>query len=124
MASAPEPGATTRLPDAALDVTLRLDQDVDQGAVVEVALVELGRHAALVQRPALLDLFAQLVEEVIVLDAADDLFFVVQGKITGNGPRQTASGLLGLDQRHSLNSSNGKYHSPAGLLSKAFPAKR
>src|SRR6185295_1537249 len=57
------------LPDLALHVPLRPNQDVDQGAVVEIAVVEVRRDAALVERAPLLDLLAEVVEEAVVLEA-------------------------------------------------------
>ena len=57
------PGA---LPELRLDVPLGLDEDVDERPVVKVPRVELGRHAALVERAALFDLLGEGVEEVVV----------------------------------------------------------
>src|SRR5687768_8971352 len=58
----------TRSPDLGLDVSLRLDEDVDEGAVVEVLGIELGRDAALVERATFFDFLCQGLEEVVARD--------------------------------------------------------
>jgi len=50
------------------DVSFGLDEDVDERAVVEILLVEVGRDATLVERSPFLDFFGQSREEVVVLD--------------------------------------------------------
>src|SRR6266568_9305145 len=89
------------LPDARLHVALRAEDDVDDGAVVEVRLrVEVRGEPRAVQLPALLQLVSQRVEEVVLLDAADDLLLVVEGDVGADGTGKAGRLLGRLDERH------------------------
>src|SRR5216684_775514 len=92
-------------PDRGLDVALAREDDVDQGPLEEVrARVQLGVHAALVVRAALLDLLGEHGEERVVLDAFLDLRLVVERQVGGDGARQPVGRLGRLDQgRHGRN---------------------
>jgi hypothetical protein len=43
-------------------VPLRLHEDVDEGAIIVVLLVELGRHSALEEGSPLLNFFREFIE--------------------------------------------------------------
>src|SRR6187551_1270451 len=88
------------LPESTFDVPLGLDQDVDQGAIVEVAVIKIRRHAALEERASFFDLFGQLVEQRIVLDSPDDLLFVVEREVARDGTSKAARGFFRFNQRH------------------------
>src|SRR5262249_3931231 len=88
-----------RLPNPRLQVSLRLDEDVDDRAVVDVLTVDLGRDAALEQRAPLLDLLAHDVEEGVVRDAVEDLLLVVQGQIRRDRTGELPRPLRVVDQR-------------------------
>src|SRR5688500_14014400 len=79
---------------------LGADQDVDQGTIVEIPVIELGRDPALVKRPSLLDLFGQLLEQAVVLESAHDLFLVVERDVAGDGASQTPGCFFRFDQGH------------------------
>ena len=49
-------------------MALGLDEDVDEGAIVEVSLIELGGHAALVEGAPLFDFFGKGGEKIVVLN--------------------------------------------------------
>src|SRR5579863_10463508 len=85
-------------PELRLDVALRLDEDVDESPVVKIAREEIRRNTALVEGAALFDLFGQGLEEVVILDAADDLVLVVEGKVARDRARQPSRGFFGLDE--------------------------
>src|SRR5262249_45884843 len=90
------------LPNPGFDVRLGADDDVHDGAVVEIrGGVELRAHAALVELAALLELLLQHVEQVVLFDALDDLLLVVERDVRGDGVREHA-GLALPFVRHSL----------------------
>lgn len=72
---------------------LGLEHHINDGSVKEVELVDLWRHAALEEGAAFFNVVMHDGEEGVVLDALDDLFFVVEGEVRRNGPRQLASTL-------------------------------
>ena len=90
------------LPELRLYVAFGLDEDIDERPVVEVSLIKLGRYPTLVESAAFLDFFRKRFEEVVVLDALEDLLFVVEREIAGNGARQPPCGFFRFDQRHSF----------------------
>src|SRR6266540_307337 len=98
---------TGTLPKLGFHVPFGFDQNVDERAVIEVLLIELGRHAALVERASFFNLFRKGREQVIALDALQDLLFVVERKIAGNGTREPARSLFRFDQGHLVVSSSG-----------------
>src|SRR5580698_5565184 len=99
-------GATTNRraavtsPDLRLDVAPRLEKHVDQGAIVDPLLEDLGRHAALVERAPLFDLVAHGVEQVVPLDPLDDLLLVVHREVRGDGARQLPRAFGLVDEGH------------------------
>src|SRR5258708_19946556 len=65
-------------PKLRLNVSFCLDEDIHERPVVEVTRVKIGRYAPLVERAAFLDLLGERLEQVVALNAADDLLFVVK----------------------------------------------
>ena len=66
------------LPELTLDVALGLDEEIDDRAIVEVLLEQLGGDPAPVQLEPLLDLLVERLVEVIGLQPFEDLVLVVQ----------------------------------------------
>lgn len=89
-----------RSPELRFDVPFGLDENIDKGAIVVVARVQIGRNASLVEGAALLDFLGEGFEKVIVLDAANDFVLVVKGEVTRDGAGKPASRFLGLNQGH------------------------
>src|SRR5450631_3054759 len=81
-------------------MALRLDQNINEGSIVKVSMVEVRRNAALEQSASLLDLFSKLFEQGVPLDATNDFLFVVERQIARDGAREAASGFFGLNQCH------------------------
>jgi hypothetical protein len=90
-------------PDPGLHVSLGAQDDVHDGSVVVVGPGIEGRgNPGTIQVSPLLQLLAERVEEVVLLDGADDLLLVVERNVGANGARQP-DGLFGrLDERHVL----------------------
>src|SRR5262249_23504993 len=88
------------LPDPRPDVRARLDQHVDQRAVVDPHVVDLRRHAALVQGPPLVDLLAHHVEQRVLLDPFDQLLLVIEGEVGRDRARQLPRTVRLVDERH------------------------
>src|SRR5580704_16843731 len=94
-------GATTNRraavtsPDLRLDVAPRLQKHVDQGAIVDPLLEDLGRHAALVERAPLFDLVAHGVEQVLPLDPSTIFFswYIERSEAMARASYRARSGL-------------------------------
>src|SRR5690606_17560422 len=81
----------------------------------------------LVERSAFFDLFRELFEQAVALDAANDLLLVVEGEVARDGASQAAGGFLGLDERHGPSMYRGGFRrqsarSPATRGTRAAPA--
>ena len=87
-----------RLPDLRFDVPLRLDQHVDDGALVDVLAEDVLGHTALEQLAAFIDLVRHHLEQVVVGDALEDLRLVIERQIRCNGARELARTLGIVDQ--------------------------
>jgi hypothetical protein len=78
------------LPDLGFDMTFGLDDNIYQRPVIIVGLrKKLGRDATLVELAPFFNLVFEHVEEVVLLNAADDLLFVVEAQVGRDRPRQS-----------------------------------
>src|SRR6266511_2841957 len=126
--SGPLTGCPRReLPDPRLHVSLRLQDHVDDRPIVEVrARVQIGRDARAVQVAALLELVAQRVEEVVLLDPADDLLLVVERDVGADRPGEAHRGLGCFDERHDrmlVDHTNGVNERPPSARSATLPRR-
>ena len=78
----------------------RLQQHVDQRAIVDPHGEDLRGHAALVQRAPLVDLVAHHVEQRVLLDALDQLLLVIEREVGRDRARQLPRPLGSVDERH------------------------
>jgi hypothetical protein len=87
-------------PELRLDMPLGLDENIDERPVVEVTRVEIWRHAPLVEGAAFFDFLGERIEEIVVLNTANDLVLIVKGQIACNRPGETSRRFLGLNEGH------------------------
>src|SRR5690606_26128201 len=95
---------------------------VDDRAVVEVLLEERGSHTALEESSALFNLLRQPFEEIVILDALDDLLFVVEGEVARDRSSEPAGSFFGFDQGHVELPLAAQYRSTIGRVSKPAAA--